>query len=41
MLEDNKIQINTQNIRLKLIRSNITKDTSHKKVVPALPHLIQ
>ena len=41
MLEDNKIKINTQNIQLKLILSNITKDTSHKKVVPALPHLIQ
>ena len=30
-LEDNKIQINTQNIQLKSILSNITTDTSHKE----------
>ena len=31
ILEDNKIQINTQNIQLKSILSNITTDTSHKE----------
>ena len=30
-LEDNKIQINSQNIQLKSILSNITTDTSHKE----------
>ena len=31
ILEDNKIQINTQNIQLKSILSNITTDTNHKE----------
>ena len=31
MLEDNKTQINTQNIQLKSILCNITTDTSHKE----------
>ena len=31
ILEDNKIKINTQNIQLKSILSNITTDTSHKE----------
>ena len=30
ILEDNKIQINTQNIQLKSILCNITTGTSHK-----------
>ena len=31
ILEDNKIQINTQNIQLKSILYNITTDTTHKE----------
>ena len=31
ILEDNKIQINTQNIQLKSILYNITTDASHKE----------
>ena len=31
ILEDNKMQINTKNIQLKSIRSNITTDTNHKE----------
>ena len=35
ILEDNKMQINNQNIELKSILSNITTDTSHKESKPS------
>ena len=41
ILEDNKIQINTQNIQLKSILSNINTDATVKQVNPALPQVIQ